>query len=271
MRGRLSPVIVRGTPLGLPTGKDLLENGEAALRSMPRGADLPYGDGEPMESPWHLHQMVLLIDSLKAHWRDRDDFFCGGNMFLYFSDRQEFSRDFRGPDFFVVNGGVDRYRERLSWIAWEENGRLPDLIVELLSKTTKRIDRGEKRKLYCGKFRVHEYICYDPVDERLEGWRRQEGKRYTEIEPEANGRMWCEELQLYLGLWAGTIQDIRANWLRFFTRSGDLVLTDRELAVADRARVAAEAEAEAKARKAAEAELARLKRELASLKKKRKK
>ena len=247
-RTRYSPVIVRGALLGLPTGKDLYADPEAALKSMPRGRDLPYDDGEPMESPWHLDQMVLLIDSLKTHWHDRDDFFCGGNMFLYFSDRQEFNRDFRGPDFFVVKG-ADRYRDRVSWITWEEDGRLPNVIVELLSPRTRAIDRGEKKELYGSKFRTPEYYCYDPETDLLEGWRLNNGKGYAAIPVESNGRMWSEELKLFLGRWEGLYTDLKAIWLRFFTDRGRLVLTGEEKA---------------------EAELQRLKRQLAARKKKKK-
>ena len=280
-RNRYSPVIVRGAPLGLPTGKDLYADPEAALRSMPRGRDLPYDDGEPMESPWHLNQMVLLIDSLKTHWYDRDDFFCGGNMFLYFSDRQEFNRDFRGPDFFVVKG-VDRYRDRVSWIAWEEGGRLPNVIIELLSEPTRKIDRGEKKVLYSTIFRTPEYFCYDPATDVIEGWRIQQGNSYQPVPAEPNGRISSKELELELGRWDGTIRDNRARWLRFFTRDGNLVLTRDEVAegkardaegkardAEGKARDAEKlARAEAKARKAAEAELERLKRQLAARKKK---
>lgn len=262
-RGRFSPVIIRGTPLGLPTGKDLMEDEEAALKSLPRGTDLPYDDGEPMESPWHRNEMYLLIDSLATHWKVRDDVFIGGNMFVYFSDRQEFNRDFRGPDFFVVNGGVERHKKRVSWVAWEEGGRLPDLIIELVSPTTAKIDRGEKLKLYTKRFRVREYFCYDPATEKLQGWRRGSNDKTEPIEQEADGSMWSEELGLYLGLWDGVYLDHSGCWMRFFKPDDKLVLTDGESESAARRRAEAKAEA-------AEAELKRVKRELAALRKKRK-
>ena len=268
-RNRYSPVVIRGARLGLPTGEDLMENEEAALNGMPRGTDLPYDDGEPMESPWHRNEMYLLIDSLATHWKDRDDVFIGGNMFVYYSDKQEFNRDFRGPDFFVVKG-VERDKNRASWISWDERGRLPDLIIELLSQSTKSIDRGEKKKLYCETFRVHEYFCYDPEEELLEGWRRMEGSRYEAIDVEPNGRMRSEALDLTLGIWEGRFIDLAARWLRFFSNGGKVVTTARELEATGRAREAAGRVKEVKARKAAEAKLEHLERELAALRKKRK-
>src|SRR5579884_4307333 len=68
-------------------------------------------DGEPMESAWHRDCMMLLILSLSDFFRDRDDFYVGGNMFIYFSAQQVRNRDYKGPDFFVVNGGVKRSEE----------------------------------------------------------------------------------------------------------------------------------------------------------------
>jgi len=68
----------------------------------PRGEDLPYSDGVPMESERHISQMVSLILSLRLAWKDRTDFYVGGNMSVYFSEPQSRKNDFRGPDVFVV-------------------------------------------------------------------------------------------------------------------------------------------------------------------------
>jgi len=49
--------------------------------------DLPYEDGEPLESNWHRIQINLLVDLTHQLWSFRDDYFVGGNMFVYFSAR----------------------------------------------------------------------------------------------------------------------------------------------------------------------------------------
>jgi hypothetical protein len=55
----------------------------------PPGAnELPSDDGEPMETQGHREQMNLLIDSLESAWQDRNDFYVGGNMFVYYSEPQ---------------------------------------------------------------------------------------------------------------------------------------------------------------------------------------
>ena len=55
--------------------------------------------------------------------------FVGANMFLYFSQTQAKKNDFRGPDVFVVMDTTRR--ERKSWVVWEEDGRVPDVVIEL--------------------------------------------------------------------------------------------------------------------------------------------
>src|SRR5262245_24229468 len=96
-------------------------------------------DGEPLESRWHFTAIALLLDSINDYLRHRDDYFAAGNLFLYYSEQQARNRDYRGPDFFFVDQ-VDGHRERKWWAVWEEGGRYPDVIVELLSPTTADID-----------------------------------------------------------------------------------------------------------------------------------
>lgn len=145
--------------------------------------DLPYDDGEPLESHWHRQQINLLGDMLHQHWPERTDFFAGGNMFVYYSLEQARTRDYKGPDFFV-GLGVDGARPRHSWIVWQEEGRYPDVIVELLSPTTMDQDLGPKKDLYERVFKTSEYFCVDPDDWSVRGW-RLENMRYVALLPDA--------------------------------------------------------------------------------------
>lgn len=241
----LEPELPSG-PIPLPTDRDLPYDdagGEpTALLSLPKGTDLPYDDGEPMESPWHRDNMMLLLDTVNTRWQHRTDYYAGGNMFVYFSTERVFGRDFRGPDFFVVKG-VERDRPRVSWVVWNEGGRRPDVIVELLSPTTAVIDRGAKKLLYETTFRTHEYYCYDPVADLLEGWRLEPGSGYRAITPDAVGRLWSIQLDAALGVWDGSYNYTRARWLRLYDQSGNLVLTGKEAAEAELARVRQELDA----------------------------
>lgn len=110
-------------------------------------SDLIFDDGQPLESPRHRIAMNVLIRSCQQARRDRTDFYAGGNMFVYYSRNQAMNQDFRGPDFFVTLE-VDGSRERKAWIVWEEDGRYPDVIVELLSPSTEAVDRDAKKRLY---------------------------------------------------------------------------------------------------------------------------
>jgi Uma2 family endonuclease len=162
-------------------------------------------------------------------------------MFIYFSAERVFGRDFRGPDFFVVKG-VDRNRPRVSWVVWDEKGKTPDVIVELLSPTTAAVDRGPKKLLYESVFRTREYYCYEPSTDRLEAWRLATGAGYQPISPDASGRLWSEELELALGTWDGAYEDTHARWVRFFKADGTLVPTSLEASQAENERLRKENE-----------------------------
>jgi len=215
--------------------------------------NLPSEDNENMDSPWHRAQMELLIDILESNWNGRD-FYCGGNMFIHFSVEQVRNRDFRGPDFFLVLN-VDHDKPRQYWATWEEGGRLPDLIIELLSPTTEAEDRTKKKDIYEKIFKTHEYFWYDPGEQQLVGWRLNQ--RYRAI-PAEEGRQWSEQLSWWLGTWQGTWNGHEEIWLRFFDRDGKLVPTAAEMQ-ATRANAAMARAA------AAEAEVERLRRELDAL------
>jgi len=46
-----------------------------------KNLQLPEGDGEPLESDWHVVQIWLLNELVGRLFGERTDFFCGGNMF----------------------------------------------------------------------------------------------------------------------------------------------------------------------------------------------
>jgi len=185
-------------------------------------SNLTYSDGEPLETSWHRDAMNLLIELIRVLFLGRNDFFVGGDMFISFSNREVFNRDFRGPDVYLVKD-VDGTRERLYWAIWEEDGRYPNLIIELLSPKTAKIDRTTKKDLYERTFRTQEYFLYDPADERLEGYRLGSDQRYVPLIPNERGWLWSKELGVWLGTWRGSFQGhLEHVWLRFYTEEGEL-------------------------------------------------
>lgn len=250
----------------------------AALAPLP--FDLVYEDGEPLDTNWHRIQMSLFIHLTHQAMAERGqtDFFAGANMFVYYSYEQardiaadpEGSKQFRGPDIFFV-GNVPVRRDRQIWVVWEEGGRYPDVIIELLSPSTMKKDRTVKKDLYAQTFRTAEYYLYRIETQTLEGFRLV-GGAYQPRKPEASGRFWSEKIGLDLGLWQGRIEEQDATWIRLFDRDGRMIPTSDERAEVERQKAEAErqnAEAErrraevAEARaEAAEAELARLRARL---------
>jgi len=197
-------------------------------------------DEPPLETYRHLKQLILLLSCLERLWQARQDFFAGGNMSIYYSTRQLKSEDVRGPDFFVVLN--TQRRERKSWVVWEEDGKYPNFILEILSDTTAKNDRGLKKQLYQDVFRTPDYFWFDPYTLELAGFKLNY-RRYEQIAPNEQGWLWSEELQLYLG--------ILGEQLRFFTPSGELVLTPGEAEAQERQRADyAEARAEAERERA---------------------
>ena len=196
------------------------------LELPPTADELPYDDGEPMETQRHVWQMLLLIQALEYHWVNRQDFFVGGNMFLYYSLDQVRNRDFRGPDFFVVQG-VER-GERKSWVMWEE-AKGPDLVIELLSDSTAERDKNEKMLIYQDRLRVPEYFLYDPFSGELSGYTLRDGK-YQPVAPDAEGRFVSGQLGLSLARWRGKYQGIDTEWLRWATLDGQVLPVPEEIA-----------------------------------------
>jgi Uma2 family endonuclease len=182
-------------------------------------SNLLASDEPEMESSLHYLQAMLLVSCLEWLWRDRDDFFIGANLTVYFSRQQLKNRDFRGPDFFLVKN--TQRQPRRSWVVWEEDGKYPDIIIELLSESTAAVDRTTKRELYQDRFRTPEYFWFDPESLEFVGLRLI-GNRYQDIANQPQGK-WSETLELYL-----TILD---GQLRFFKPNGELVPTPQESAM----------------------------------------
>ncbi|MEB3213392.1 MAG: Uma2 family endonuclease [Leptolyngbyaceae bacterium] len=185
--------------------------------SIPPG-DL-YSDEPTMETDLHLRQMLLLISCLDWVWRDRNDFFASGNLTIYFSPKQIKSQDFRGPDFFVVLD-TER-RSRKSWVVWEEDGKYPNVIVEILSESTAQNDRATKKEIYQNTFRTPEYFWFDPDTLEFAGFLLVGGV-YEPMEANESGHLWSRQLEMYLG--------IHNSQLRFFTADGTLVPVPAEAA-----------------------------------------
>jgi Uma2 family endonuclease len=207
--------------------------------------DYPTGDGKPMaETDLHRNLMVDLIETLKWHFRADPAVYVSGDLLVFYEKGNE--RRHVAPDVFVVPGVGGHIRE--NYLMWEE-GRGPDFVIEVTSKTTRREDLGKKHRLYVERLAVKEYVLFDPREEYLvpsfQAYRRH-GADFRRVTL-TGGRFRSRILGLDL-MRVGT--DLRL----FDPATGDRLPTPAERAAAETSRA-----------DRAEAEVERLRRELERL------
>ena len=241
-----------------------------AERELLRQLQLPEEDETPLESHYHALQQQLLAEVIHQHFTGRTDYFCGTNMFVFYSREQaqgitDFvegkreSAPYKGPDLLVVVG-VDGTKRRKHWVVWDEDDRFPDLIVEITSPSTKSKDTGENLKLFAQVFRTREYFWYDEEAEEWMGY-RLEGESYVPIEVNERGWRWSEVLGAWLGVSELPYRGWRYRWLRLYDAEGRLVPTGEELAAAERERAEAERQRAERAERRIERERRRAEQE----------
>jgi Uma2 family endonuclease len=203
--------------------------------------ELLLSDEPQMESSQHYHQLQILVTGLEWHWRDRNDFFIGANLSVYYNRDHPRRRKFIGPDFFLVRN-TER-RPRPSWAIWKEGGRYPDLIIELLSPSTARVDRNDKKTFYHQQFRTPEYYWFSPDTLEFAGFHWAEEGYQPQI-PNEHGLLWSPVLELSLGVSDGE--------LRYFTAEGEKIATPDEAALRAYRRIDQEQQRAERAQRVAE-------------------
>lgn len=169
-------------------------------------------DEPPLETDFHRNQIDLLIRLLKYGWQDRPDFYISGNLTVYYNEQQLKKRDFRGPDVFVVLGAEKK--DRRSWAVWEEGGKYPNVVIELLSSATAVVDKGAKKDLYQNVWRVPNYFWFHPQTMEFAGFHLVNG-RYEALAPTDAGWLWSDQLELFLGIYE--------RQLRWFSAEGQII------------------------------------------------
>lgn len=100
---------------------------------------------------------------------------------------------------------------------------------------------------------VPTYVTYDPYESSLEVRCLQNG-HYVVQTPNAQGRLWIPELQVWLGIWPGTRLQQTMNWLRWWDTAGNLLLWSAEQAEQERQRAEQERQRAEQERQRAEQE-----------------
>ena len=222
--------------------------------------DYPTSDGRPMaETDYHRKQMIELIQTLEHRFEEDADVYVSGNMLVFYEEGNR--RRHLAPDAFVVYG-VPKM-ERLNYLIWEE-GKGPDVVFEITSKTTRAEDTRKKYDLYLNRLGAREYFVFDPFEEYLspsmQGFRKVAGK-FRPVKPAA-GRLPSKVLGLHLErngkalrLW----DPATGGWLR---NKDERIAEGRERAEAERER----AETERTRADAMTVEVERQRREIEALK-----
>jgi Uma2 family endonuclease len=203
--------------------------------------DYPTRDGRPMaETELHMRLMMALIETLGAFFAAEPLVYVWGNLLVFYERGDR--RKHVSPDVFFVRGVPKRQRD--NYLIWRE-GKAPEVVIELTSRTTRREDVEKKFALYRDVLKVKEYFLFDPRAEYLkpplQGYRLRAG-RYTSIKP-VEGRLPSRLLGLHL--------ERHGSDLRLWDpATGQWLLTPEEAR-----------DQEAEARQRAEAEVERLRRE----------
>ena len=133
----------------------------------------------------------------------------------------------------------------------EKEGGFPPFVLEVVSPSSTERDEFDKQRAYA-LLGVQEYALFTPRDGReskLEGYRRDAAGQCVPWLPDAQSRLWSETLGLFLV--------VRGPLLQAETATGELLLTPEQSGAALRGAETA--------REQAEAEVARLRQELAQL------
>ena len=121
--------------------------------------------------------------------------------------------------------------------------------MEILSSSTADTDRGLKKQIYQDTFRTPDYFWFDPDTLEFAGFHLLDGE-YQPLEPNPQGLLWSQQLQLYL--------EIHQKQLRFFTAEGELIPTPEEVAEQEMQRSQQEAQQAEQAAQRAERLAAKL-------------
>jgi Uma2 family endonuclease len=220
---------------------------------------LPESDGRPMaETERHRDLMIGLLHALKERFRKSERVYVTGNIFVYYRDENGELQPV-SPDIFVVRG-VAKKERRIYKI--EDEGKAPEVVIELISRATTVEDYVTKRHIYA-LLGVKEYFIFDPYREAqpsaLAGFRLERGKYVPMTVARHNGSLHLRSKILGLEL------RVEKGRLRLYDpKTGERLRTPEEAEEDRRAAERRAAAAEAKAA-TAEAEAERLRKQLAKL------
>ncbi|MDB9415166.1 Uma2 family endonuclease [Microcystis aeruginosa] len=203
-------------------------------RLLPTAEELPCSDETPVDNQLQNDIPNLLLSLLAFIWMERDDWYFGVDMGVYYNPDEPAII----PDGFLAVGVKHDTGERgrLSYVLWEEAYIMPILALEVISEKY----NGE----YEGKLADYQtlgilyYAIYNPLSgrrgrfknrERLAVYKLIAGK--YELLAGENNRVWLPEIGLALGYEQGEHIAWVREWLYWYDQSGNRYLTAEERAM----------------------------------------
>ena len=154
----------------------------------------PETDGKPMAvSDMHRGILTRIIQTLENHFTQHPGVYVSGDILMYYVEGHP--QQVVAPDV-LVTFGIGQ-KPRLTYKVWEE-GKVPDFVMEMSSKTTYRNDLGGKMELYAS-LGIRDYVLYDAeglyLSTPLMGFTLVD-ESYVEISANGAGGIYSEALGL---------------------------------------------------------------------------
>ena len=216
----------------------------------------PEEDGKPMAaSDLHRRQLMWTLQALEAHFSQNPTVYVSGDILMYYVEGSP-SKSV-SPDV-LVSFGIGM-KARRTYLVWEE-GKVPEFVMEFSSENTYQNDLNDKIDIYAS-LKIQDYFLYDAeglyLPSPLMGFELVDGI-YVPVPPGENGGFRSSSLGLDFHLrdeGLGIYDPVANEWVR--TRA------EAEAIRADAAE--ARTAQEATARQEAEAEVEKLREQLARL------
>lgn len=193
------------------------------LHCLPSSEELPDSDDTAVDN--ELQNLIpgLLKTILALVWCDRWDWFFGVDMGIYYHP----DKPAIVPDGFL-SLGVKRFVDedlRLSYVLWEEK-QLPILALEVVSQIY-REEYNIKKEFYAKDLGILYYVVYSPLRRKkspLEVYYLVDGE-YILM---SGNPVWLPEIGLAIGRERGIYQGIVREWLYWYDKEGQRLLTPEE-------------------------------------------
>ncbi|MBW4640753.1 MAG: Uma2 family endonuclease [Gloeocapsa sp. UFS-A4-WI-NPMV-4B04] len=196
------------------------------LQYLPSAEELPDSDDTPVDNELQILVPTLLRGILAWLWSERQDWFFGFNMGVYYEPKEPAIV----PDGFLSLGVERRKSERgrLSYVLWEEKDIVPQLVLEVVSRTYGQ--EYQAKLLKYAQLGVMYYVVYNP-----DYWVRDKHEPFevyrlidSEYVRQQGDCVWLAEIGLGIGRGRGSFEGWNREWLYWYDRDGNRFLSPDE-------------------------------------------